>query len=117
MNISNCAAGFTITAEPGDRVAQQHGPIGNESFSGTSRAEQGEPHGVLRPKRSDGDLQRSPPSLVTMHHERYHNNYVPADHTDINQVHHPQAPPHSQHQEDSNHLAEHNTPHVPEVDS
>jgi len=54
--------------------------------------------------------------LVSSQHERYHNDYVPADHTDVKQVHHPQAPADSQHQEHSNHLAEHNTAHAAEVD-
>jgi len=56
------------------------------------------------------------PLLESVHRERYHNDYVPADHTDVKQVHHPQAPADSQHQEHSNHLAEHNTAHAAEVD-
>ena len=56
------------------------------------------------------------PLLESVHRERYYNHYVPADHTDINQVHHPQAPPHPQHQEHSNHFAEHNAAHAAEVD-
>jgi hypothetical protein len=48
--------------------------------------------------------------------ERYHNYYIPANHTDVNQVHDPQAPPHPQHQEHSNHFAEHDAAHAAEVD-
>jgi len=66
--------------------------------------------------RSTVNLMAISPLLESVHRERYHNDYVPADHTDVKQVHHPQAPADSQHQEHSNHLAEHNTAHAAEVD-
>jgi len=53
---------------------------------------------------------------VSSQHERYHNHYIPTDHTDVKEVHHPQPPPDSQHQEHCNHLAEHYTADATEVD-
>ncbi len=56
-------------------------------------------------------------ALVSGHRERYYNYYIPADHPNVKQVHHPQPLSDSQHQEHSNRLAEYNTAHSAEENS
>jgi len=56
------------------------------------------------------------PLLVPAQDERYHNHYIPADHPNVKQVHHPQALSDPQHQKHGNRFAEYNTAHSAEVD-
>jgi len=55
--------------------------------------------------------------LVSAHNERYDDNQIPADDANVDEVHNPETPSHSQHQEHSNQFAHHHSAHLSEVSS